>query len=515
MATEDNYYDDSAPSVPDLNDSDMDNLVRTMYAEAGNQGDQGLAAVASVIKNRLASGNYGNSATDVITQPKQFSSWNSGTPKAPPQDVYDHLQDLAQDVWSGDYADPTNGATHYYANKGANAIDAPAWANGATNQTQIGDQLFMNAKGGGSGTQVASNSPSVPASATDATSGQGALHPDFITGGLGTLFGLSPDDSHSIGARLEGIAAAGSALNNPSGASVYENLRNQMLNTNNDWQTVGSGLMGKTGAKGILQINNKTGQYRWNPLTGAAAAAGDEDLPDLKTGDTTNEGKFVNSLTQGQNVADEALALQNELVSHPEIYKNISASTGIQNLIQNLKQQSGPLQDFGNRLDSLVGNATIATAGQPGMGTMSRTLFMQKLEKELNLPPGSKMDPTLLYSALGRIADRGQRVYTSSMIPLRAMENKFGSNLGFSVGGASSPSAYDNTVQQNWQQLRQSADQGYQAMKKWHDAPNDTVNPALAYAQRKFGTPGANAPAPAPQAPPPYPFSGPAVPLSQ
>lgn len=99
---------------------ERDLAVRTLIGEAGNQGDEGLAAVANVIKNRVNDDRYGNTVADVILAPKQFSVWNNGDkagnyaraiPETHP--IYQKAAQIFDGVLSGEVPDITNGATHY------------------------------------------------------------------------------------------------------------------------------------------------------------------------------------------------------------------------------------------------------------------------------------------------------------------------------------------------------------------------------------------------------------------
>ncbi|CBW47057.1 structural protein [Roseovarius Plymouth podovirus 1] len=105
-------------------------LARTLQAEAGNQGAEGMLAVGSVIRNRAASGKYGEGIDGVIMKPGQFSAWNSQTGYAGGEQGQDmnfqpgeEAMAVAQAILSGQYEDPTQGATHYYNP----AISQPAW----------------------------------------------------------------------------------------------------------------------------------------------------------------------------------------------------------------------------------------------------------------------------------------------------------------------------------------------------------------------------------------------------
>ena len=79
-----------------------------------------MAAVASVIRNRLAAGGYGKTPTEVVHQPYQFTPWNSGSGNDPTRfqtdsPAYKQAQALAQGVFNGTIQDQTNGATHFFA----------------------------------------------------------------------------------------------------------------------------------------------------------------------------------------------------------------------------------------------------------------------------------------------------------------------------------------------------------------------------------------------------------------
>lgn len=118
-------------------------LARTLQAEAGNQGLEGMLAVGSVIRNRAASGRYGEGIEGVIMRPGQFSAWNSVTGYANGEQGQnmdfqptEEALAAADAILSGDFQDPTNGATHYYNPD----ISQPKWGN--SNFRRIGDHVF-------------------------------------------------------------------------------------------------------------------------------------------------------------------------------------------------------------------------------------------------------------------------------------------------------------------------------------------------------------------------------------
>jgi hypothetical protein len=101
----------------DYSQRDRDLAIRTMLGEAADQGDTGLAAVASVIQNRLKSGNYGDSASQIVLAPGQFEPWHTRAKSlaaiSPQSAAYQRAGQLFDQVASGTIKDPTNGATHF------------------------------------------------------------------------------------------------------------------------------------------------------------------------------------------------------------------------------------------------------------------------------------------------------------------------------------------------------------------------------------------------------------------
>jgi len=132
----------SAPRAAPMSPSDRDIAIRTIAAEAGNEGRQGQAAVASVIRNRVADDRFANDVRSVLTAPGQFSAWNTdGTGNRIGHDLdsnsatYREIGNVVDDVFGGRAVDPTQGATHYYspagmqdyANKGYQSNTEPSW----------------------------------------------------------------------------------------------------------------------------------------------------------------------------------------------------------------------------------------------------------------------------------------------------------------------------------------------------------------------------------------------------
>lgn len=131
--------------------ADWDKAVRTIVGEASNQGADGMAAVAWVIRNRaewVPSAWWGAHVAAVCSQPYAFSCWNPGDPNANRDRVKalattDHQYRAAAtvlgDVMAGDLPDPTGGATHYKVH-GTRA----SWDHAVSSREprQIGDHDF-------------------------------------------------------------------------------------------------------------------------------------------------------------------------------------------------------------------------------------------------------------------------------------------------------------------------------------------------------------------------------------
>lgn len=129
-------------------------LARTLQMEAGNQGIEGMIDIGSVIRNRAASGRYGDGVEGVIMKPGQFSAWNGVTGYADGEQGQDtnftpnaDALAAADAILSGQYQDRTGGATHYYAELPNSP--APNWTNDSFAKIGNGDHFFGDADGVG------------------------------------------------------------------------------------------------------------------------------------------------------------------------------------------------------------------------------------------------------------------------------------------------------------------------------------------------------------------------------
>lgn len=143
---------------------DLDLAVRTILAEASGEGNTGMQAVAEVMRNRAT--RSGQSLSQVVTAPQQFSPWNNNKGRADMMAVdanspkYQNALRILQQVMASTDGDITNGATSF-ANPGASdPVNQRGWIAKMTNKKQIGNHLFGEAGyGGRSIDRQASNLP--------------------------------------------------------------------------------------------------------------------------------------------------------------------------------------------------------------------------------------------------------------------------------------------------------------------------------------------------------------------
>jgi len=138
---------------------DLDVMARTVYGEARGEIPSGQIAVAWVIRNRANKASeyrlahakphplFGDGTVRMACQrPSQFSCWNQGDPMRPKVLAAKTAQlaaclRAAYGVLSGEFADPTVGALHYYA---ASMSEPPKWAAGLTPCAIVGAHRFFN-----------------------------------------------------------------------------------------------------------------------------------------------------------------------------------------------------------------------------------------------------------------------------------------------------------------------------------------------------------------------------------
>lgn len=122
-----------------LQPAHRDLAIRTVYGEAANEPDDGQAAVAAVIRNRMQAGRYGgDTIPGVVLAKNQFEPWGNNDARArmmalkPDDPRYQKIGGIVDGVFSGQMEDPTNGSTHFVAPAAQAALgrQMPSWAQG-------------------------------------------------------------------------------------------------------------------------------------------------------------------------------------------------------------------------------------------------------------------------------------------------------------------------------------------------------------------------------------------------
>lgn len=130
---------EQTPRVPGLDQRARDMAIRTIYGEAAQEPDEGMAGVAAVIRNRVEAGRYGGKdVPSVVLAKNQFEPWNTDGGRLrmsslkPDSPAYQRIGSIVDRVFSGDMPDPTNGATHFFAPQAQAALgrNVPSWAQG-------------------------------------------------------------------------------------------------------------------------------------------------------------------------------------------------------------------------------------------------------------------------------------------------------------------------------------------------------------------------------------------------
>lgn len=128
----------SNSSVISYTDEEFDMLCYVLQGEVGNCSEQSKIAVANVIINRVKTGRFGSSISDVLTAPNQFTAINgyySGRNK-PTQNTID----CAKRALNGE--DNSNGAVYYYAPRYCGGSTA-AWFESLTFCMELDGQRYF------------------------------------------------------------------------------------------------------------------------------------------------------------------------------------------------------------------------------------------------------------------------------------------------------------------------------------------------------------------------------------
>lgn len=116
-----------------LSRQDLYDLARVVHGEARGESFTGQVAVASVVLNRLQSGQFGNTVQDVIFQPWAFTAVHDRQFYLPPDQSAFRAVNAAVKGW-----DPTGGALYYWNPQ--TATSKWVWSRPIINQ--IGRHVF-------------------------------------------------------------------------------------------------------------------------------------------------------------------------------------------------------------------------------------------------------------------------------------------------------------------------------------------------------------------------------------
>jgi len=141
------YQGSDSISNIEASNKDIDIMARTMWGEARGDHPQGMAAVGSVIMNRVkeAKAKGANASPGSVSlAPWQFSAWNKNDPNRSrmlgvdkSNKQFSEAVNLAEKIVDGEIPDITNGSTFYHTT----AI-SPKWAKGERPIKKIGSHVF-------------------------------------------------------------------------------------------------------------------------------------------------------------------------------------------------------------------------------------------------------------------------------------------------------------------------------------------------------------------------------------
>ena len=127
-----------------MNAKDLTWLAINAYHEARGEIFDGQVAVCQVVLNRAAQ--HKKTVKEIVLQPKQFSWTSNGNPPIRDYAAFERCMQAAmtteQDRNNGDTLD---GADHYYAFRGPNAIKEPSWVQAGKMRevARIGNHVFF------------------------------------------------------------------------------------------------------------------------------------------------------------------------------------------------------------------------------------------------------------------------------------------------------------------------------------------------------------------------------------
>ncbi len=137
---EPNNNDSSDNAVISYTDDELEMMGYVLQSEVGNCSEASKIAVANVIINRVKTGRFGSSLSDVLTAPNQFTAISSYYNRTNPPSQ--NTMDCAKRALNGEGASESNGAIYYYAPKYCSSSSA-AWFESLTFCMELEGQRFF------------------------------------------------------------------------------------------------------------------------------------------------------------------------------------------------------------------------------------------------------------------------------------------------------------------------------------------------------------------------------------
>jgi hypothetical protein len=124
--------------MAEISEADWRDIINTLIAEAGGQGEESMRRVAETIINRGAV--RGMSFGDIVRQANQYTGYSSPGPAAVQAQQSPQMRAAAQRAWETALqpGDPTNGADHYFNPSVVN----PGWQNSMLPRGNYGGHAY-------------------------------------------------------------------------------------------------------------------------------------------------------------------------------------------------------------------------------------------------------------------------------------------------------------------------------------------------------------------------------------
>lgn len=402
---------------------DRELAIRTILSEANGQGPAGMAAVAAVIRNRMAKNKQ--TAGDVVLARNQFEPWNTpGGPNDPMKWDVNSPQFAAAaksyDDIMASTQDPTGGATHFFAPVAQSALgrNVPKWAQGQQG-LKIGGHTFYKPEGAAPGWGDGAPgimAPQQAAGALTPTQGpqQGSPEADMPAVGAqeaqqqGIMSPSANVPPVSTGDALGRLSAAFFMRDSPQQAQAITGDINTRLAQNsafaraqqasNKWNS--SGAYKTADGKWMVQETNAaTGATRERDARPTEKQAED---PAVKTRQevvaTEKLGVAENTLGQLSRVQDSVAVLRQALqLGTFELGPDKQGGMVIRNITGNSTENDRKLKS----METQIIEAAIAmAAAQKG----ALTNFKFKKDMDAVMPSFAQFDNKAAYEALERLS---------------------------------------------------------------------------------------------------------------